>query len=36
MVDWLKVAKHGVLGGRLVEIPQLNTQESIKGGRQCM
>lgn len=30
MIDWLKVAKHGVLGGWLVEIPQLHTQRDIR------
>lgn len=30
MVDRLKVAKHGVLGGRLVEVPQLQKQEVIR------
>lgn len=32
MVDWLEVAKHGVLGGRLVEVPQL--QKRIKTNKE--
>lgn len=28
MVDWLEVAKHSVLGGRLVEVPQLQKQRN--------
>lgn len=30
VVHWLKVAKHGVLGGWLVEVPQLQKQRGIK------
>lgn len=34
MVDWLKVAKHGVLRGWPVEVPHLQKQRNTMGTRE--